>query len=39
MNNNVVSARAKNVIFMQICFVIQKELAVQLVVRLPLIHM
>jgi hypothetical protein len=39
MNNNVVSPRAKNVIFTRIGFAIQKGLAAQLVVRLPLIHM
>ncbi|WJX46713.1 hypothetical protein P8452_33486 [Trifolium repens] len=39
MNSNVVSPRAKNVIFTRIGFAIQKGLAAQLVARLPLIHM
>jgi hypothetical protein len=39
MNNNVMSPRAKNVIFMLIGFVIRKGLAAQLVFHLPLIHM
>jgi hypothetical protein len=39
MNSNVVSPRAKNVIFTRIDFAIQKGLAAQLIDRLPLIHM
>jgi hypothetical protein len=39
MNSNVVSLRAKNVIFTRINFTIQKALAAQLIARLPLIYM
>jgi hypothetical protein len=39
MNSNVVSLRAKNVIFTRINFTILKALAAQLIARLPLIYM
>jgi hypothetical protein len=37
--SNVVPARAMNVVFKRIGFMIQKELAAQLVARLSFIHM
>jgi hypothetical protein len=35
MHNNIVSPRSLNVFFRRICFVIQKDLAAQLIVRIP----
>jgi hypothetical protein len=39
MNSNVVSPKAMNVVFKRIEFAIQREVAAQLVVCLPLSHM
>ncbi|GAU17410.1 hypothetical protein TSUD_232870 [Trifolium subterraneum] len=38
MHSNVVSPRSRNVVFQRLGFAIQKGLAAQLVVRLPLVH-
>jgi hypothetical protein len=38
MHSNVMSPRSMNVVFQRLGFTIQKSLAVQLVVRLPFIH-
>jgi hypothetical protein len=38
MHINIVSPRSLNAFFRRICFVIQKDLAAQLIVRIPFIH-